>query len=249
MKIEQISSTNQYSAGIKNTAYYIALRIMTTVLFAILLVMAICLMILPNKASADTNTQTYTIPVPGLYYQVGPDGRPIGVSTQYSCVAGVCNPVQTSNTQNNTTQNTGFTLTSSNGNPIGNTNTQGNNPAQQGTNNSLAAYSSGPYPRYLTPVVNYSSGNLAVYPYPSYQAPVAVISNPNIGSDGNTYLPYPTYGKTPVYGRIMTAAFNGNVPVQTATNGQFGTTSNVANTAPLTNTSSTGGFIMTSSGF
>ncbi len=225
----------------KQAIHYMVLRALVGTLLIILFVMAVSLVFLPQKASADT---TYTIPVAGLGYYVDANGRPITTGqTQYTCTNGTCTPVQSNTT------NTGFTLTGS-----GN-----NNGANTGNTINTSNTGSGSYPRYTTPVQSTLSNytQLPQFPFPRYTTPAADYSLSGVSSDGNLYLAYPTYGSTPVYGKISTKPYvlgTGIVAGENGTNGTntFGQTNmgNNGTTAIGGNTSSgNGGFVMTSYGY
>jgi hypothetical protein len=219
----------------KQAIHYMVLRALVGTLLIILFVMAISLVFLPQKASADV---TYTIPVAGLGYYVDANGRPITTGqTQYTCTNGTCTPVQANTT------NAGFTLTSS----------PNNNGANTGNTTNASNTSSGAYPHYTTPVQSTLSNytQLPQFPFPRYTTPAADYSMNGVSSDGNLYLAYPTYGSTPIYGKISTKPYVLGTGIVAGENGTTGTnTGNNGTTAIGGNTSNGNrGFVMTSYGY
>lgn len=217
---------------VKNTAYYMVLRAMTVIVFALLIILAIGLIVLPNKASANTTNSTIYIPVAGLGYYVDANGNPITSGG----VTYTCSNNGTCTSRSNTTS--GLL----------------NGGSTNSTGTTTPGETSYPYPKYTTPVKvyenTYTNSYTSPYPYAGYLTPVTVYPDPNIGADGNIYLSYPTYGKTPVYGKILTNAYG--VGATTGVNSQ--TTTPNRNTGfqmsgNSTGSRNSGGFIMTNSSF
>lgn len=158
----------------------------TSALYVLLIAFSVGIAV-PLSTFAATNDTTVYVPVAGLGYYVDATGKPIvsGTNQSYSCSQSVCTPI---------------TSATNNAQPL---QTNGQTGFQS------YAYTPFPYPSYTTPVAqpSVSFGSLPSFPFPSYATPLPQIQSQNIGPDGSVYLPYPTYGSTPVYGKIATYSY------------------------------------------
>lgn len=260
-------TTADFIITTKNTHLYLLMKEIAVLMFIVLFITVMGLIVLPNKAAASTDTTLY-IPVSGLGYYVDSQGRPITSATtlQYSCVNNVC--TQSGNTPSGSVLIGGTsTINALVSNAPDTKSFTGPASAVNGSN--VPNYNLLPYPSYATPVRSTQNVPTSIpnLPVPFYSTPLQTASTYGVGSNEYVYLPYPTYGPTPLYDKIAirtnannaTSAFvrpNNNLMFQNTSNDNSfyvndGNNRNGQNTGNNSNYGNNNGgrFIMTNSSF